>query len=208
MGSPNESEVIVNGIQTMVLLDTGSSVSTVSETFYKSNLSDLTMQPLELILKIEGADGQHLPYLGYIEIKLQSNGANGIKHPCLLLVVPDSTYNLNVPLLLGTNGLSTFMEECRHRHGSRLLKVTDIHNPWYLAFRCMLMQGKELSRQQFSLGKVRSASLKLIIIPENSEMILKGYVDKPVAYRSTCALLQTHKRFNNTRGFRHCSSHS
>ena len=178
MGSPNESEVIVIGIQTMVLLYTGSTVSTVSETFYNSTLSDLTMHLLELILKIECADG-------YIEVELQSNGANGSKQPCLLLVVPYSTYNLNVLLLLGTNGLSTFMEECRHRHGSLLLKVTDIHTPWYLAFRCMLMQDKDLSRQQFSLGKVRSASFKLIIIPANSEMILKGYVDKPVAYRST-----------------------
>ena len=50
MGSPNESEVIVNGIQTKALLDTGSTVSTVFETFYKSNLSDLTMHPLEFIL--------------------------------------------------------------------------------------------------------------------------------------------------------------
>ena len=73
MGSPNESEVIVNGIQTKVLLDTESTVSTVSETFYKSNLSDLTMHPLDLNLKIECADGQHLPYLGYTEVKLQSN---------------------------------------------------------------------------------------------------------------------------------------
>ena len=111
VGSPNETEVIVNDIQTKALLDTGSTVSTVSEKFYNSNLSDLTMHLLEFILKIECADGQHLPYLG----------ANGIKQPCLLLVVPDSTYNLNVPLL-GTNVLSTFMEECRHRHGSRFLQ--------------------------------------------------------------------------------------
>ena len=60
--------VRVNGIQTKALLDNGSTVSTVSETFYKSNLSDLTMHTLEFSLKIECAEGQHLPYLGYIEI--------------------------------------------------------------------------------------------------------------------------------------------
>ena len=57
----------------------------------------------------------------------------------------------------------------------------------------MLMQDKELSRQQFSLGKVRSASFKPIIIPANSKTILNGYVDNLVACRSTCALLQPTK---------------
>ena len=68
----------------------------------------------------------------------------------------------------------TFMEECRHRYCSHFLQEADIQSPWYLAFRCMLLQDKELSRQQFSSGKVRSASSKQIVIPANTEMILKG----------------------------------
>ena len=194
VGSPNESDVIVNNISTKALLDTGSTVSTVSEHFYKNKLTDVVLNPLDVILKIECADGQQLPYLGYIEVEIEAIGA-GIqkKQPCLLLVVPDSDYNSQVPLLLGTNVLTIFLNECKSKHGNRFLQGADIHTPWYLAFRCMLLQDRELSRQHFSLGKVRSLTSKRLLITANSGVVVQGYVDKPVNYRSTCAVIQPTK---------------
>lgn len=82
------------------LLDTGSQVTTVSETFYSTSLS-LPIQPIHALFEIEGAGGQHVPYLCYVQV--------AITFPCtvtgaekelssLVLVVPDCHFNSKVPL--------------------------------------------------------------------------------------------------------------
>jgi hypothetical protein len=57
-------------INTISLIDTGSSVSTVSHSFYIDNFSDLPIHPIKELLRIECADGQELPYEGFIEVVL------------------------------------------------------------------------------------------------------------------------------------------
>ena len=66
VGSSNEATIIVNGQKTTALLDTGSSVSTVSKHYYDEHLHDYELQPLEDMLNIECADGKSLPYHGYV----------------------------------------------------------------------------------------------------------------------------------------------
>jgi hypothetical protein len=66
LGSPNEVTMKVNGIAASALLDTGSTVSTVSESFYLQYLANQPIQTLNHILHIECADGEEMPYLGYI----------------------------------------------------------------------------------------------------------------------------------------------
>ncbi|VDI19091.1 Hypothetical predicted protein [Mytilus galloprovincialis] len=71
LGSPNEVTVVINGLQAAALLDTGSTVSTVSQSFHRQYLADSPIQTLNQILNIECADGQNMPYLGYISADLQ-----------------------------------------------------------------------------------------------------------------------------------------
>ncbi|VDI62254.1 Hypothetical predicted protein [Mytilus galloprovincialis] len=71
LGSPNEVTVVINGLQASALLDTGSTVSTVSQSFHRQYLADSPIQTLNQILNIECADGQNMPYLGYISADLQ-----------------------------------------------------------------------------------------------------------------------------------------
>ena len=66
LGSPNEVTIKVNRITVSALLDTGSTVSTVSESFYLQYLANQPIQTLNHILHIECADGEEMPYLGYI----------------------------------------------------------------------------------------------------------------------------------------------
>ena len=101
VGSSNESEVVICGIKTSALLDTGSCVSTISEQFYNTNLSHLQLRPVEGILNVECADGNILPYLGLVEADLTVKGLplEHVQH-CLFLVVPESRYSKTVPILL------------------------------------------------------------------------------------------------------------
>ena len=53
-------------------------------------------------LNISGANGQEIPYIGYIEAEVKlPNSLVGIIVP--LLVVKDTEYNKGVPAIVGTN---------------------------------------------------------------------------------------------------------
>ena len=103
-GKPTDTEVVLYGKTVKTLLDTGSTVSTISHTYYHSNLTDIPLLHMNELLDIECADGKQLPYEGYIETAItlphQSN-----TDPCLLLLILDSNYHTHIPLLLGTNTL-------------------------------------------------------------------------------------------------------
>lgn len=82
----------------------GSQVTTVSETFYLTDLSLVPIQPINMLFEVEGAGGQNVPFLGYITFPCTVTGAED-ELSSLLLVVPDCHFNSKVPLLIGTNVL-------------------------------------------------------------------------------------------------------
>lgn len=92
IGESQETKIELGGIQCISLLDTGSTVSTVNEWFYREHLSSLPMYALENILQIECADGQMLPYAGYIEASVLVPDITGKENYAILLVVPDTEY--------------------------------------------------------------------------------------------------------------------
>ncbi len=86
--------------------DTGSQVTTIPLSFYQDYLSNHPMKSLESLLEVEGANGQSVPYLGYVELTLTfPKEFLGVKAEVttLALVVPDV---MHVPqVLVGTNSL-------------------------------------------------------------------------------------------------------
>ena len=177
VGHRTEVEVKLNGVSCMALLDTGSTVSTVSEQFYKDHLSNIEIKPIDSMLNIECADGQQLPYQGLIEIDIHASGIeNGQSIACLALVVPTSNYNSQVPLLIGTNALSSFLDMCKEQHGDKVLQDGHLHTPWILCFRTMLLQEKALNRHKNVPGYVKSIESKSFIIPPNTTKVLAGCI--------------------------------
>ncbi len=88
------------------LLDTGSQVTTIPKSYYDKYLRKHPMKSLEYLLEVEGANGQAVPYLGYVELNLKfPKNFLGVEAevPTLALIVPDFT---NIPqILIGTNSL-------------------------------------------------------------------------------------------------------
>lgn len=122
MGEVSEVSVNINGVKTKALCDTGSCVSTCSEKFFNECLFGVELKPLKNILKVECADGNTLPYSGYVEVNLLPIGVQSAKEqPCLFLVVPNTDFNLKTPVLLGTNVLESIMLSCKDDFGDRFL---------------------------------------------------------------------------------------
>ena len=74
VGETSEVTVMINNKETSALCDTGSCVSTCSEQYYKENLKNTPLKPINNILKIECADGNTLQYKGYVKVTLRTQG--------------------------------------------------------------------------------------------------------------------------------------
>jgi hypothetical protein len=188
-GKPTEALIDINNISTTTLLDTGSTISTISRELYQQNLNNLPIQQVQSLLDIDCADGNSLPYDGFKETELQIPGV--AEHfPALFLVIPDSTYNNSVPLLLERKILSIIIELLQKRMCERYLQQSNLTIDLYFTFRTMHLREKELLRNRCKLAIVRNACDK-VIIPPNSNVTLIGYLGKKIPYHHTAVMLHT-----------------
>lgn len=176
-------------MKTLALLDTGSTVSTICKQYYDDHLKELPLQPLTSLLRIECADGQNLPYLGYIEVDIQIV-PGGNTYPCVFLVIQDSAYHQKVPVLLGTNILTTIMTDYEQHYGKRYLQTANLTTPWYSSFRCISLREKELAKNNHRLALVKSAERHRTIIPPNTNITMTAMLSKEIPYQRTVALIQ------------------
>lgn len=71
VGEANECNAYVDGKQCKALLDTGSQVTSISESFFKQHLSGRVIQSVDKLLKVVGVTGREVPFLGYISVNLK-----------------------------------------------------------------------------------------------------------------------------------------
>ena len=128
--------------------------------------------------------------VSYIQADLQSvNFPTEHVQSSILLVVPDIEYSLNVPLLLGTNVLVEFLNDCKVELGENFLQTANLHTLWYLAFRCIVIREKELKKNKQGLTVIRSAELDNVSIPPNITVTIQCIASKELDYHPTCAML-------------------
>ena len=186
IGPACECELDIDSNHTKGLIDTGSTVSTISYAFYTKYLSHLELKPVKQILDIECADGSPLPYLGFIEAELRVKYLSSLMVP--FLVVHDTKYNNFIPVLIGTNCLQPLMSDCKCKHGVRFLQVANLTLPWYTAFQCLSARDRQLKKNGYSLGLVRNC--EQTVLPSNQQITLSCYVDRALPYQSTLAMTQ------------------
>lgn len=173
VGPKCTASISVAGVACNCLLDTGSQVSTLSLSFYQKNLRNHTVWPLNNLLEVEGANGQSVPYLGYVEVDMTFPKAiTGIetKILTLALVVPDLRSNSQLPILIGTNTLDVLYEQCCERR--------TIKNSSALYGYKEILKTLKLRRNQNSsgrLGWVKLRSKKQKVIPAGQKVLLEGF---------------------------------
>lgn len=184
----------INDTECLALLDTGATVSTISKSFYDSYLAHTTqLLPIGEQLEVECADGQALPYLGYVSVNFATCGlpSTDVLRDCLFLIVPDSDYNTRVPILIGTNILNRLLDILRDEYGSRFLQDADVHAPFYMAFRCLTLRERQLQRNGNRLAVLKLAEATRVLIPPNSRVMLDAYLDKKLPYHKVLSMLQS-----------------
>ena len=108
VGPVCETTINVDGIATTGLIDSGSQVTIISESFYRDYLKDRPIEQLESALGIMGAGGQTVPYLGVISVPISlppEVGGSKETVDTYAVVCPDTKLSRRVPVIVGTNTL-------------------------------------------------------------------------------------------------------
>ena len=102
VGPANETEIILDGKKVNSLLDSGSQVTSVSESYYREHLSEYPLQPVDFPgLLLQPAGGGSMPYLGMIITSLKVCDLTST-FQAKVVVVPDTEYHYSTPALVGT----------------------------------------------------------------------------------------------------------
>ena len=100
IGTPNESQVEVEGVPITALIDSGANLSAITKSFAAE--LQLEVKGLQTILDIEPTGGGRVPYHGYVECKLRIPQIKKFDLDVLMLVIDDSPYAMRVPIQIGT----------------------------------------------------------------------------------------------------------
>ena len=109
IGEANETKVTLNGTTLKALVDSGSQISTISESVAK--LLGLKVKSLKNILDIEGTGGIKVKYKGYVEAILGLSQVRDFEEPCLFVVVSNGEYSKMVPIQIGTLHIDLVLEK-------------------------------------------------------------------------------------------------
>jgi len=174
VGEVNESRVFLNDIPCTALIDTGSQVTTLSESFWNCQLVNCPIQPLDDIIEVEGAGGQKVPFLGFIEVSISfPQNVNGILETmnAVVLIVPDTRFNLKTPLLVGTNLIRRCKDSCAARLGPCFLQRIRPDTAWMVAYRHLGHQERALRKSTQVLRVQNEPGTPMLVQSQRSTVI-------------------------------------
>uniref|UniRef100_A0A1A8HG02 Gypsy retrotransposon integrase-like protein 1 n=1 Tax=Nothobranchius korthausae TaxID=1143690 RepID=A0A1A8HG02_9TELE len=121
-------DVTMGGVQVPCLLDTGSMVSTISESFFYQHFEPWGADKLRSChwLRLKAANGLAIPYIGYLELEVELCGK--VLTQCGVLVVKDTPEGglLSRPGVLGMNVISRCYRDLFGEHGRTLFEQSPL----------------------------------------------------------------------------------
>ena len=135
IGPANETEVIINGRKVNALLDTGSQITSISESYYKNHLSNYPLVPVDIPnLKVEQVGGSFIPYLGMVIMDIKVPHLTP-KFKAKVVVVPDTDYHFTTPALVGTGIIHNSRDQCKKQYGNQYLQKCELPSAWVHAYQ-------------------------------------------------------------------------
>ena len=181
VGTCPEAEIQVGGRACRCLLDTGSQISTVTETWYKANVSESDKAGLEDIggmFSLSAANGYSIPYVGYIELDIFAAGTHLPASGFIVVKDPPAGSPIEqrkkfVPGLIGSN----LLQALRDKHRDNLLQ----HLQWlgsegkeWLGALMLYDQQQSALVEEHRCSVVRLAGRKVVRIPARTMQVING----------------------------------
>ncbi|KAG1952465.1 interleukin-1 receptor accessory protein-like 1-A [Pimephales promelas] len=157
----------MGGVEVPCLVDTGSMVSTVTESFFLQQFEPWGQERLQSChwLQLRAANGLAIPYLGYLELDIELCGK--LMQRCGLLVVkdPPSGASSQVPGILGMNVIRRCYRELFSLHGLAMFDLPAVANSPESFVRALQGCQQASTRSLNAAGKVRVRGRKACRIP-------------------------------------------
>ena len=148
IGPAIEAVIIVEGQEFLALIDSGVQLSTMSEALVQA--LKLSVHNLNTLIEAEVSGGNTIPYVGYVETRLQIPSIQAMNKDSLFMVSNNSSYMDQVPIQLGTLHIREAMKVTTQDELAKLSIV------WKMArFLSHLNKNLTLKEPEFDLDKIK-----------------------------------------------------
>ena len=171
--------VSIGDVNVKCLLDTGAQVSTITEEFYRKHFKMEELTDISAFLRVTGANGLEVPYIGFIELSITALGRT-ISGGFLVVRNPASPAGVerkkNVPGVIGSNILRLLANAVKDEHGGQLPENLRslLHTGWapiLALYEEMRLAGPEKEKEV--KGKVRIAGQKKVLVPARTALTVE-----------------------------------
>ena len=147
IGPANEVTVIVEGQKFPALIDSGAQLSTMSEALVQA--LKLPIHKLNTLIEAEVSGGSTVPYVGYIEARLQIPGIAAMNKDSLFMVSNNSPYMNRVPIQLGTLHIREAIN-CATKD-----ELDELSMAWKTANFPPISKNLKINEPEFDLNKIQ-----------------------------------------------------
>ena len=147
IGPANEATVIVEGQKFPALIDSGAQLSTMSEALVQA--LKLPIHKLNILIEAEVSGGSTVPYIGYVEARLQIPSIAAMNKDSLFMVSNNSPYMNRVPIQLGTLHIREAIN-CATKD-----KLDKLSMAWKTANFPPISKNLKINEPEFDLNKIQ-----------------------------------------------------
>lgn len=174
IGTKCTAQVNIEGKHCPCLLDTGSQVTTISHSFSEQNLPGLSITSLDNLLEIEAANGQAVPYLGFVKVKIafpRDFLGSDVEVSTLALVIPETGGTAQPKVLIGTNTLDLAYDKHLETNDSVCRAAP-------FGYQAVIQTIEHRCQQKVdrSIGVVRLPDVTPTVVPAGQNVVLEGVV--------------------------------
>ena len=165
------------------MIDTGSQVSTVSLSFYNKYFDKNMLYDISGLLRVEHVGGGSIPYAGYFEAEISipvTTDQNFVEN-IPILVVPDTEYNSEVPLIIGTNFLKLLNSDLS-------IPILSVNQRLQTVIHALQKVDRILDESQGVFAELQTLNEQTI--PAFSGEIIECRLDKEIPLGTHVALLE------------------
>ena len=173
VGERNESEIVVEGIKTTALIDSGAQLSQITLKFAKA--LGLPIQSLKERFTLEAAGGNTVEYYGYVAAQVQIPEVENFDEPCLLLVTKDTRYGEECPIIVGTLHIDLILSCATNEELNALSRSWKRGGLGSMVINKMAQKSGELDKIE---GEIKL--LKQIILAPGETKQVDGYSNHPL----------------------------
>ena len=193
LGRANESEIEIDEAISKALIDSGTMISMMSKEYCDKHECEIL--PLDQLVPIKGSGGVDVPYLGYVEVRMQIPGINSFDQDVLMLVSHTTAHcHKRAPFQVGSRIIDQIVKSIMGE------ELKSLSQSWKVAYvGTILSKSSQVSNKEFDLDQVKGKVIvtKKAIIPAFQMIIVKGLTRVTGHYIHVYVLLEPPPKCKN-----------